>query len=38
MPRGHLAMLSGGHAPWLGHPTETATAISAFVSQERTQA
>jgi pimeloyl-ACP methyl ester carboxylesterase len=38
MPRGHLEMLSGGHAPWLGHPTETATAISEFVSQERTQA
>ena len=38
IPRGHLEMLPGGHAPWLGHPTETATAIAEFVSQERTQA
>jgi pimeloyl-ACP methyl ester carboxylesterase len=38
IPHGRLEMLPGGHAPWLGHPTETATAISAFVSRERTQA
>jgi pimeloyl-ACP methyl ester carboxylesterase len=38
IPRGHLEVLPGGHAPWLGHPTETATAIAEFVSQERTQA
>jgi pimeloyl-ACP methyl ester carboxylesterase len=38
IPHGHLEVLPGGHAPWLGHPTETATAISAFASRERTQA
>jgi pimeloyl-ACP methyl ester carboxylesterase len=38
IPHGHLEVLPGGHAPWLGNPTETATVISSFISQERTRA
>ncbi|HEU4544174.1 MAG TPA: alpha/beta hydrolase [Jiangellaceae bacterium] len=38
IPRAQLQVLPGGHAPWLGHPTETATAVAEFVNQERTQA
>lgn len=29
--RGRLAAVPGGHAPWLGHPEPTASAISRFV-------
>lgn len=35
MPHGHLEVLPGGHAPWLGHPAETATAISNFVDRDK---
>jgi pimeloyl-ACP methyl ester carboxylesterase len=35
MPHGQLEVLPGGHAPWLGHPTETATAISNFVDRDK---
>lgn len=35
VPDAQLAVLPGGHAPWLGHPTETATAISNFVGRDK---
>lgn len=31
IPRAELAVLPGGHAPWLGHPARTAEAVMDFV-------
>ncbi len=36
MPHARVEKLPGGHAPWLGHPTETATAVADFVSADWT--
>jgi pimeloyl-ACP methyl ester carboxylesterase len=37
IPDCQLKLLPGGHAPWLGHPTQTATAMAEFLTTERTQ-
>lgn len=37
IPDGRLESLPGGHAPWLGHPTQSATAVANFLTAERTQ-
>jgi pimeloyl-ACP methyl ester carboxylesterase len=36
IPDARLAVLPGGHAPWLGHPAQTATAVAEFLTTERT--
>jgi pimeloyl-ACP methyl ester carboxylesterase len=35
IPDGRLQVLPGGHAPWLGHPVDTAAAVEEFVSARR---
>ena len=37
IPDGRLESLPGGHAPWLGHAAQTATAVAEFLSTDRTQ-
>lgn len=37
MPDARLTVLPGGHAPWLGHPYQTASMIAEFLTTERTQ-
>ena len=34
MPRARLEVLRGGHAPWLGHPSQTATTVLDFVRDD----
>lgn len=37
IPAAQLAVLPGGHAPWLGYPRQTATVVAEFLTQERTR-
>lgn len=36
IPDAQLALLPGGHAPWLGRPNQTATVVAEFLTKEKT--
>lgn len=37
IPDAQLAVLPGGHVPWLGHPEQAATVAAEFLTRERTR-